>query len=621
MSVFLIILLSAIPDFVNCQEDDSSALPQMLSGKQPVLPNILLKITYYLFFVLCGYFAIILFLGIFCCKPKNSAKPGCFQIIFHIFTAFIVLIASSFYLIAITRLKINGNSNSQQVGDGNPDLFVFSNFPDQIQHQKQKSAIDIYHNSLQLYESSNSLKDIAFNYNNTFSSLNGKYRTFFNSLYFDSSTNLQLKNALESMDKSRNIILNNIVSFSDQSIQLSTATKVFHPKSIKSDQIYNDVLKFPVYYIHIALTFFFSLFYVLLFFCRCLFTRMMFCFFPFFMAVILVVGFFSGFYIKVDKYDSFIDECQIQANLVNFKEIRNRLSIDSDTVSSLYRSINSNKIHKNFNSLSIQFKSIEKFNEMVQIIRNEEIKVKQMRNLTKTVTKSTFSVLSQIQEIMGNNDSIEFFNGHSNLNCDTIIEGFNYSVYASLVLFFGMILMSISVCVRRTSLKDTKIENSDDDTKETVTFKTYKYSSRDMYFMFYMADSKKPDISSFVRDGPYGPGFYFSASPGEAFIQWYLNTMDENHIVEDVYLRNIYAFRCYVHFGKSLDVPDDKVQFYSYPESVNQYECQSVIGHHSGSVPTEFVLFDSNRFDLKEFSLYTEPISINQINNLIRSLS
>ena len=127
--------------------------------------------------------------------------------------------------------------------------------------------------------------------------------------------------------------------------------------------------------------------------------------------------------------------------------------------------------------------------------------------------------------------------------------------------------------------------------KVTSKMETSKIGVKRVHFMAYI-NYNEVNIQGFIQKGIFGSGFYFSVSQFDAIYKF---IHDENNEIDYNNMESTFAFFTFdVDFGRALLVPPSLVSTFKFPNTLNEYFCDSVIGHLEGNID-EYVVFQERQ--------------------------
>lgn len=410
MKFLFLIILNIIPQLISCNQDSSSKTKKMPPSIKEKTFDFVKINSYLLFFAFIIVFALQPCFVSFEDSYAQESKPQVFNIVIHSI-AFALIFSVSicyFYGAATTIPKYDTDISSFLVTK------LFNNI----------SKYDFHCNN-----SSYSLKKMTIDYNDIFSNKNTKYQTALNNIYNNEKTSNYLKVSMRQMEKSKNTIISEIISFTNEYKNFSQSIhsyikqiseKNFNDKPIifdsNTDNTINNVGS-KSYYSSVSyvgsiilglIILLVSVFYLVIFFIVQHWADVFLCLFPLFAIGIITGGTLSGIYLSESQYSHIYYRCSDKYtihykandiifqnfnsndNIFNFLNKKNEIKFQK-----LYESINSETIHKNYIGIYKQYsQNIEyrkDLNEILSTIKQNEKQLKTMKILFKEISDFSFS--------------------------------------------------------------------------------------------------------------------------------------------------------------------------------------------------------------------------------------
>lgn len=626
MNTYLFCIFILIPRLVLSEEGESQNVVN--SRAKPSSINGVYIFMYFVIAVLLLYLVVILFMGICNCKPDYSSTT-CWEFSFHVFSSAILLIVSILFFVSITKFKkLSSNYylfSFQNVLGFSFDLNeVFDNISNINDISFKKSTL---------------IKQLAVDYNTTFSAKNSQFRKSFNNLYNHFDTPNIFKYDLKGMDESRKNIISNIFSFADKHEKnLLSVKKVF--KSLQENffnGIYDDSFKdqnhkqiksysrnymdYPFAYITdvclialvvvVGITYFFSN--------KC--SKCCFCSFPIYAIAIIIAVLGSSIPLTGSIYYDTYNTCkyyssstmseQIDAIVNDINKVMNNfeyayeISHEKEEVSILCNNLSSNIIHENYSTIYSHYSFNKEYRNdlkaIVKTIDSKENDLQKMKILFNEITKIDDYIISVMNEIKHvttlfvkntkhSKNKIMLSNEiHSSYesSCNSFFTAFNINMIAIFFLLIGLFFMSISVMLRRKSMEtnfcfdfDKKSDSSGmEDTRENVRSTNKKNNDP---FTLESGKDVEGYIFGFMRLGAPEPvKDYINENNGDLGkgIYIFLDKDQLLSIYKDIYPINkypvIYLIPVIVHSKGVLNI-GNKIDLFSLPDAFEKYNFDSV---------------------------------------------
>lgn len=271
-------------------------------------------------------------------------------------------------------------------------------------------------------------------------------------------------------------------------------------------------------------------------------TRFLFFIFPIIAAVILLFSFISGIYLG--NYSEVVEYCRIESDVYDGKDklisfeinsklneiLNNNKAIEIDN---LIKKIESEHVHKNYLLIELKYPDNHELAKMIQVIKRKDEELQRIQKMIQKIKNIEHFSYSVIQNISNEIDSIlnikSYNRDHDDNFCNEMILGCNIIIMGTFFLCIGLILMSVSVCMRRPTLDEhipvSNVNHGSGHIQKDDKIYVEEIEERCYFYVIYLKEpeyAKEEDILPLI-DGDFGYGYYLNTDNVDAIKQFVKN--------------------------------------------------------------------------------------------------